>query len=153
MPGPGGLQIDFSARVRVFRYDNWVYLELLLVNRSNVTVWVEEAMVVLSEVDVFWQTSISTGQARHEILQNVRPNDTLSVRLAGAIYEAAGKPQGKYSCTVFTDVRYRVGDEWFNNPLDACRVEMAGLTVFRLRRARWFGRKVKAGVPPDDLKL
>jgi hypothetical protein len=29
-----------------------------------------------------------------EILQNVNPNETLSVSIAGAIYDAAGKPQG-----------------------------------------------------------
>jgi hypothetical protein len=143
-PAPGGFQIDFSAGLRVFPDDGWVYLELLLVNRSNVSVWVEEAAIVLSELEANWQTSVSTGQGRHEILQNIRPNDTLSVSLVGAIYEAAGKPQGTYSCTVFTDVRYRVGDEWLNKTLEGYRVEMAALTVFRLRRSWWFEKKVGA---------
>jgi len=151
-PEPGGSRIDFSARLRDFRDDGWVCLELLLVNRSNVTVWVEEAMVVLSELETNWQTSISTGQARHEVLQNIRPDDTLRVSLVGDIYDAAGKPQGMYSCLVFTNVRYRVGDEWFNKTLDVYRVEMAALTVFRLRRRRWFGKKVRASVPTRHSK-
>jgi hypothetical protein len=151
-PAPGDFQIDFSAGLRVFPDDGWVYLELLLVNRSNVSVWVEEAVIVLSELEANWQTSVSTGPARHEILENIRPNDTLRVSLVGDIYEAAGKPQGMYSCTVFTDVRYRVGDEWFNKSLEGYKVEMAALTVFRLRSSRWFGKKIRASVPADDLK-
>lgn len=151
-PQPEGFQIDFSARLRLFREDDWAYLELLLVNHSNVTVWVEEATIVLSELEANWQTSIATGQTKHKILQNIGPNDTLGVSFVGSIYEAAGKPQGKYSCVVFTDVRYRVGDEWLNKTLDVYRVEMAALTVFRLRRSRWFGKKVRASVPPDDLR-
>src|SRR5205807_2112543 len=103
------------------------YLELFLVNRSNVTVWVEEAAVVLSNLEANSQTSISTGQARHKILQNISPNDSLGVSLVGSIYEGAGRPQGKYTCVIFTDVHFRVGNEWFNKTLDACRVEMAAL--------------------------
>jgi hypothetical protein len=142
-PAPGGVQIDFSAGLRAFPDDGWVYLELLLGNRSHASVWVEDAVVVLSELEANWQTSVSTGQARHEILQNIRPNDTLRVSLVGAIYEAAGKPQGAYSCMVFADVRYRVGDEWFSRSLEGYRVEMAALTVFRLRRSWWFEKKVR----------
>jgi len=135
-PEPGGFQIDFSAQVRLFRQDDWAYLDLFLVNRSHVTVSVEEAVVVLSNLEANCQTSISTGQARLKILQNIRPNETLGVSLVGSIYEAAGRPQGRYSCMAFTDVHFRVGDEWFKKTLDACRLEMAALTVFRLRRPR-----------------
>jgi hypothetical protein len=145
-PEPGGSQIDFSAQVRLFRQDDWAYLDLFLVNRSHVTVSVEEAVVVLSNLEANWQTSISTGQARLKILQNIWPNETLGVSLVGPIYEAAGRPQGRYSCMAFTDVHFRVGDQLFNKTLDACRLEMAALTVFRLRRSRWFGKKAR----PND---
>jgi hypothetical protein len=147
-PGPGRFQIDFSARLKVFRDGGWAYLELLLLNQSDVTVWVETATVILKELEANWQTTISIGQAKHEILQNVRPNDTLSLSLAGAIYDAAGRPQGAYSCLVFTNVRYRVGDEWFNKELEAHRVEMTALTVFRLRRPRWYDKKVRSAADP-----
>jgi len=84
-----------------------------------------------------------SGQARHEIRQNIGANDTLSVSLAVAIYSAAGRPQGKYSCLVRTDVRYRVFDEWCYVKLETCRVEMAGLIAFGLSSARWYDKKIK----------
>ena|ERR1700732_1343968 len=121
-PEPEGFQIDLSAQVRLFRQDDGAYLELFLVNRSDVIVWVEEAVVVLSNLEANWQTSISTGQARLKILHNIRPNETLGVSLAGSIYEASGRPQGKYSCMIFTNIHFRVGDEWFNKTVDECKV-------------------------------
>jgi hypothetical protein len=140
-------QTDFSASLRLIREDGWVYLELLLANRSDVAVWVEEVTVVLSELEASWQTTIATGQSNHAILAYIGSDDVLSVSLVGAIYDAAGRPQGKYSCLVFNNVRYRVGDEWINQTLDAYKVEMAALTVFRLRHRRWFGKKVRGTVP------
>lgn len=127
-------QTDLSALLRIFRQDGWVYLELLLINRSEFIVWVEHSTVVLSELEANWQTSIPTGQAKHPILQNIGPDDTLRVSVVGAIYDAAGRPQGKYSGLILTTVRYRVRDKWFNQNLDAYRFEMAALTVIRLRR-------------------
>jgi hypothetical protein len=145
---PGGFQIDFSARVRLFRQDDWTYLELSLVNRSNVTVWVEEAVVVLSNLEANWQTSISTGQARHKVLQNIRPNDTLGVSLVGSIYEAAGRPQGRYSCLVNIEVHCRFDDEWFSKTLETYKVEMGALTVHGLHRLRWYEKKARLNNHP-----
>jgi hypothetical protein len=142
------IEIDFAPKLRIIRDNGWVSLELLLANRSKVTVWVEEARVVLSELDANWQTSIATGQAKHEIRQHVPPDDGLAMSLASAIYNAAGRPQGPYSCLVFTDVLCRVGDEWFSKALDTCRVEMAALTVIRLRRSRWYGKKARPSSHP-----
>ena len=136
-------EIRFLPRLTITRYDEWVYLELVLENRSDWTVWVEEATVILDDLDAVSQSEVATGQARHEILQNVRANDTLSVSLAVAIYNAAGRPQGQYSCLVSTDVRYRVFDEWCDAKLETCRVEMAGLTAVDLHSARWYDKKIK----------
>src|ERR1700722_3771922 len=77
-----------------------------------------------------------------ELLQNVNPNETLSVSIAGAIYDAAGKPQGQYSCYVLTDVRYRVRDEWCNAKLETCRVEMEALGVIGLGTSHSYDRRV-----------
>jgi hypothetical protein len=140
-PEPGGVQIDFSARARLFRQDDWAYLELFLVNRSNVTVWVQEAVVVLSNLEANWQTSISTGQARHKVLQNIRPSETLGVSLVGSIYEAAGRPQGRYSCLVYIEVHFRFDDEWFSKILETYKVEMVALSVHGLHRLRWYEKK------------
>jgi len=133
-PSPPDSRTNFSALLRIFRQDGWVYLELLLINRSDVTIWVKEATVVLSELKANWQTTTSSGQVKHDILQNIGPDDTLRVSIARDIYDAAGRPQGNYSCLVSIKVCYRLDNEWFIQKLDTYRVEMAALTVFRLRR-------------------
>ena len=135
--------IKFEPKLRITRQDGWTYLELLLVNRSSWTVWVEEASVVLTDLDVNWQTRVPTGQVIHTIRQNVVPADALSVSLARAVYDVAGRPQGPYSCLVSTNVRYRVFNEWCNAQLETCRVEMTALTVLGLRREHWYRRKIK----------
>jgi hypothetical protein len=106
-------------------------------------VWVQEAAVVLIDLDANSQTTVSNGQDRYEVLQNVGPNDTLSVSLARTIYDAAGRPQGPYSCLVYTNIRYRVFDEWRNAKLEIYRVEMAALKVRGLQRAHRYDKKVK----------
>src|SRR5258708_15547372 len=142
-PERGGGRVDFSARLRVFHDDGWVLLEMVVGKRSNVTVWVEQASVALTDLDTDWQAGIPTGQARQAICQNVRPNDELSVSVAGAIYDAAGRPQGPYSCFVLTNVRYRVFDQWCDAQPETCRVEMAALTAVALHSARWYDKKMK----------
>jgi len=136
-------QIKFDPKLLVSREKGWGCLELLLANRSSWTVWVEEATVVLADLVAICQSEVATGEARHEIHQNVGAIDSLSVSLAAAIYNAAGRPQGPYSCLVSTDVRYRVFDEWCNVKLETSRVEMAGLIAVGLRRAHWYDKKIK----------
>jgi hypothetical protein len=136
-------QIKFAALLTVTHEDDWTYLELQLVNRSSWTVWVEEASLVLADLHARLQTELPTGQARYEILQNVRPNQTLGVSLARAVYDAAGRPQGPYSCLVLTNVRYHVFDEWCNAQLHTYRVEMEALTAVDLHSARWYDKKMK----------
>jgi hypothetical protein len=136
-------QIKFAPQLTVTHEDGWTYLELQLVNRSSWAVWVEEANLVLADLNASMQTEPPTGQARYEILQNVRPNQTLSVRLARVIYDAAGRPQGPYSCLVLTNIRYHVFDEWCNAQLRTYRVEMAALTVVDLHSYRWYDKMMK----------
>jgi hypothetical protein len=136
-------QIKFAPKLSVTRDHGWRTLQLLLVNRSSWTVWVEEATVALTDLDANSQTVIASWQARQQILQNVSSYDSLSVSLARAIYDAAGRPQGPYSCLVITNVRYRVFDEWCDAKLETCRVVMAAITVVGLRSAKWYDKKVK----------
>ncbi len=105
-------QIKLAPQLTTTREDDWNDLELRLVNRYRKTVWVEEASVVLADLDAIMQTVVPTGQARQPILQNIEPNETLSVSLARTIYDAAGRPHGPYSCLVLTNVRFRVFNEW-----------------------------------------
>jgi len=136
-------QIKFVPKLRITRRDDWVYLEIYLWNRSGWTVWVEEATVVLADLHADLQTEVPTGQVNHKIRQNIVPGDALSVSLAAAIYDAAGRPQGQYSCLVLTDVSYRVLNEWRNAKLERYRVEMAAVTVVRLRSTHRYNKKIK----------
>jgi len=133
-------QIKFAPKLRIA--DGWV-LELLLVNRSSWTVWVKEATIALVDLNAKEQTAIPTRGAKYEILQNVAPRDSFSVSLARSIYDAAGRPQGRYSCLVRTTVLYHVFNEWCSARLDTSRVEMAALTVLDLSSACWFDKKIK----------
>jgi hypothetical protein len=141
--GSKSAQTKFAPKLRITRENGWVYLELQLVNHSSSTVWIQEAAVVLIDLNADSQTAVSNGQAKYEILQNVGPNDTLCVSLARTIYDAAGRPQGPYSCLVSTIVRYRVFDEWCNAKLETHRVEMAALKVRGLHGASWYDKKFK----------
>ncbi len=136
-------QIKFAPKLRITREGGWQYLELQLVNRSSWAVWVEEASVVLADLVADFQTVVPPEQTKHVILQNVNPNETFSVSFAGAIYDAAGRPQGQYTCLVLIDVCYRVFDEWCSVKLETYRVEMEALSVFGLRSARWYDKKMK----------
>jgi len=142
------IEIKFSPQLKINRYDGGGSLDLLLVNDANLTVWVEEARVVLTDLDATWQTAIPTCQAKHEIRQNVRANESLELSLAGAIYDAAGRAQGRYSCLIFVVVRCRVGEEWFNKALDTYKLEMTGLKARSLHRSRWYEKKLKPSGHP-----
>jgi hypothetical protein len=140
-------QINFAPRLTITRDNGWTYLQLELVNRSNWRVWVEEASVVLTALNAEMQPDDPTGRAKHKLFRNVGPNQTLSVSLAETIYDAAGRPQGLYSCLVLTNVRYRVFDEWRNARLEPYRVEMKALTVVGLHSAGWYDKKIKTDGP------
>jgi hypothetical protein len=144
----GHIEIRFDPQLKINRYEGGGSLDLLLVNDAEITVWVEEARIVLTDLDANWQTSIPTGQAKHEIRQNVRASESLELSLAGAIYDAAGRPQGTYSCLIFSDVRFRVGDDWFNKTLDTYKVEMTGLKARSLHRSRWHEKKARPSDRP-----
>jgi hypothetical protein len=142
-PGRDPASAGFSARLRVVHDEGWVSLELLLINRSDAAIWVEDATVALSDLVANWQTANPAGQAKHKILQNVGLLDTLRVSLAGAIYDAAGRPQDAYSCLVHTVVHYRFFDEWYRAELESCRIAMAALTVLNILRPRWYDKKLR----------
>ena len=142
------IEIDFTPKLRINRDDGGVSLDLLLVNDAGMTVWVEEATIVLTDLDAIWQTSIPNGQARHEIRQNGRANESLELSLAGAIYDATGRGEGRYSCFMSVVVRCRVAEEWFNKALDTYRVEMTGLKARSLHRLRWYEKKARPSDRP-----
>lgn len=55
------IEIDVTSKLEITENDGWVSLNLLLVNRSNIRIWAEEATVALADLDATLQTSIATG--------------------------------------------------------------------------------------------
>jgi hypothetical protein len=136
-------QIKFVPKLMITREHDWQYLELQIVNCSSWSVWVQEAAVILIDPDGKLRATGSQGRARYEILLNVRPKDTLKVRLARTIYDAAGRPAEPYSRLVRMNVRYRVFGEWCNARLKTYRVKMAALRACSLYSASWYDLKMK----------
>jgi hypothetical protein len=132
-----------EPQLTITREDTWTYFVLQLENRSDLKVWVDEASIALADLEADMQTEVLTEQARIQILQNVGPNETLSMSLVGAVYNAAGRPQGPYSSLVLANVRYRIFDVWCDAQLETCCVSMAALTVVDLHRAGWYDTKMK----------
>ena len=136
------VESDFSANLRIIHDYGAVSLDLQLVNGSSRILWVEEAVVVLADLDANSQTSIASGQACLAIRQNIRSNEMLELSPVNAIYDAAGTPQGKYSFLIYIDVRYRVDEEWCHKSLDPYKVQMGALMLRSLRHLSWRGKRV-----------
>ena len=117
-------------------------LILAVTNRSGIAVWAEEAHVVLTDLEADLQASAATGQAILKIREFIAPHETLHISFVEALYNAAGKPQGRYSFVVSTVLQCRAdeGDgEPFETPLPSYRARMVALGPLGLRRVRWFG--------------
>jgi hypothetical protein len=106
-------------------------------------VWIEHASIELADVDATLQASIPTGPITQEILQYVQAKETLDVSVANAVYDAAGRPQGPYSCLLTANVRYCVFDEWCDARAATCRIAMAAINAVALHSARWYDKKMK----------
>jgi hypothetical protein len=135
--------VDFRPSIGFTRLDGWASLAILLANESESSVFVEEIEIVLAELIAEDQTSDATCQNIQKIRQTVPPKDMLPFSLVQGIYEAAGRPQRKYSCVMSSSIRYRVGEEWFERAMEPYRLKMAGLTVAHNHREPWTKSKFK----------
>jgi hypothetical protein len=106
---------------------------------------------VISDLEANFQTALATGQTAHKIRQAISPNETLSTSLARSLYEAAGRPQGSHSFLVLETIHYRIGDEWAEANIHRYRMEMAALSVIRLRRVRKNSTREEAYDSPKKL--
>jgi len=130
------IKINLRPTVHIASFDGWASLELHLVNPSGLRVWIEEAKLVLTDLDANFQTGLATGQTVHKIKQAVLPNEILSMSITGSLYDATGRPQGPYSFVVLGTVHYRIGEDWAEANIHPHRIEMTALSVIRLRRIR-----------------
>jgi len=133
------IKVDLRPAIRIASFDGWASLELQIVNRSDVTVWIEGADLVLTDLDVNFQTALATGQDTHGIRQAIPPHESLSLSLTASLYEAAGRPQGPYSFIVLGTVHYRIGEQWADVNIRSHKIEMTALSVTRLQRVRSSG--------------
>lgn len=143
----GETGVDFRPKIGFTRLDGWSSLALLLENRSDTKVWTEEVEIALTDLVATDQTSQATCHEIQKIRQAVPSHDMLPVSLVEAIYKAAGNPQRKYSCVISSVVRYRIGEEWFEKPMQPYRLKMAGLTVRGNRRESWAKSEFKPHKP------
>jgi hypothetical protein len=135
-------QIKFQPQIEIVRQDGWADLSLLLVNRSSFTVWIEHASISLADLTAKHQTAAPIARFEQQVLQYVGAKETLSISLANAVYDAAGRPQGPYTCLLLANVRYCVFDEWCDARAATCRIGMAAINVTDLHAARWYDKKM-----------
>ena len=144
--------IDFRPSIGFAMQDGYKSVALLLTNKSRASVWTEEIEIALTELSANQQTAEATCHETHKIRQTVGPEDLLPISLVETIYLAAGKPQRKYSCIMFSMVRYRVGEMWFEETMPAYRLRMIGLTVAGIRRERKSAYLFKPQDMPQDMR-
>lgn len=135
-------QIKFRPELQIVRENGWANLSIVLVNESSFTVWIEHVNIALADLDAKHQTTVPIEHLKQEIGQDVGSRETLYVSLANAVYDAAGRPQGPYSCLLLTNVRYWVFDEWCDARATTCRISMAAINVVDLHGARWYDKKM-----------
>ena len=147
---PSEIQIDLCPAVRITDFDGWQALELQLVNRSDAKVWVEEANLVITDLEANFQTALATGQHIHKIRQPVVPDECLSMSLTGSLYDAAGRPQGPYSFQLWGTIHYRIGEKWAQANIRPHRIKMVALSVLRVQLIR---RKNTTAEAHDDQEI
>lgn len=120
-------------------------LNLVLANESRVEIWAEEATVDLIDVETDGET-YSPAQATLRIREPIAPSETLHISLIDTVYNAAGRPQGVYSCSLATVLRYRTGgaDEQFEQALPPYRAKMIALIPISLRRMARFDKSPRS---------
>ncbi len=129
-------EFDFRPSIGFARQDGWKSVALLLKNEADVPVWAEEIEIGLTGLVATRQASEPSCHEVLKIRQNVRPHDLLPLSLVETIYQAAGRPQRRYSCVLSSIVRYRVGEKWFEEPMQSYQLKMKGLTVANIRHER-----------------
>lgn len=144
--------IDFHPTIGFARQDAFKFIAVLLFNKSDDAVWTEEIEIVLTDLKANQQATTASCHEIHKIRQAVPAHDMLPISLVEAIYNAAGRPQLRYSCVMSSVVRYRAGEESFEEPMKIYRLKMAGLTVSEVRQDRKAGYKFKLKEKPQDLQ-
>jgi hypothetical protein len=143
-------EFDVKPKLEITENNVWASLNLLLVNRSDIPIWAEQATVVLADCDTTLRISIATTQALHIICQLIRPQMTLTMSLAKAVYEAAGNSQGTYARIIKTTIRLRSGDRWYERVAQQRRLEMRALVPVSLRHLKHHEKSIDGSFPNQN---
>lgn len=147
-PDYRNLQADARPRL-VLTLDKAVdSLNVAVSSLSCVEVWVEEARVDLVDVETNGET-YTPAQAILKICEPVAPSETLHISLINTVYNAAGRPQGVYSCIISAALRYRTDQshEEFEQSFPPYRAKMNVLVPINLRRMERFDKPARSREP------
>jgi hypothetical protein len=146
-------EFDFRPSIGFARQDGWQSVALLLENEADVLVWTEEIEIALTDLVATRQASDPSCHEVLKVRQNVPPHDLLPMSLVETIYQAAGRPQRKYSCVLSSVVRYRVGEKWFEEPMRSYRLKMKGFKVANIRQERKIAYSFQPWNKPQDRQM
>jgi hypothetical protein len=121
-------------------------LNLTVANRSQAAIWAEEAQVDFVDVETDGETC-APAPAILKIRKLVAPSESLQASVTDAVYSAAGRRQGVYSCTISPVLRYRrdeADQEQFEISFPSYRVSMVALVPISVRRMGQCDKPAKA---------
>ena len=116
--------------------DGMATLALLVSNKGETDIWIEEIEIFLSELEATFQSGVPSYHGIQSIRGQLSPGEKSSISLSTAIYKAGGQCQRWYSFVLSSVVRYRIGEEWRTKHLENYRVEMIGFITASVRRER-----------------
>jgi len=121
-------------------------LNLSMVNRPLADIWAEEAEVSLIDVETEGET-YTPAPVTLKLCELIAPSEALHISLINTVYNAAGRPQGVYSCIISTKLRYRAHEISEGQPLEqsvpSYRATMIGLVPISLRQIGWLDRAIR----------
>jgi len=145
-PGQSGIRSSLELTPQ----DGWSLLNLAVVNHHDTKVWVERAVLTLTELNANMPSGPASGSGAVEIREFIRSGESLCVSLIEAVYNAAGKPQGAYSFLIRCTTRYRLGEEWLESESPVFKVEMVRLSGTRVRRIAAKGQAARGGAVTEN---
>jgi len=132
------IKVYLSPVDRISAFHGWSILELAVLNRSNVTLWIDRANLILTDIDAQFQTVVPVGHETALIRYALPPGESIPISLNQCLYKAAGNPQGWYSFNLSGAVTYQIEEDWARVTIRPRRIEMTALSIIRLGRQ---GRK------------
>jgi len=155
---PTNPEVDLRSELTFNRSQG--FLDLVLVNRCRMKLWVVDVTLELSALEARYQTCAPTATETIKLRQVIGPGQSLRASCITALYNGAGRPQEEYAFMVSARTRYRAHGDLFEQVLRPCQVRMIALSPIAVRRIRWYEKPAQPALPagalpqlePADLK-